>query len=52
MSKCGGQALIKILMYRIVGFVCEVLICANYARCYKLTEINSMHINCTHMHSL
>ena len=30
---CGG--------YRIVGFICEVLICANYARCCRLTEFNS-----------
>ena len=25
MSKCDGQALIKTLMYRIAGFVCEVV---------------------------
>ena len=33
--------------YHIVGFVCEVLICANYARCYRLAEINSMQVNYT-----
>ena len=33
--------------YRIAGFVCEVLICANYARGYSLAEINSMHVNYT-----
>ena len=32
-------------MYRIAGFVCEVLICANYAKCYRLAEINSMDVN-------
>ena len=34
-------------LYRIVGFVCEVLICVNYARGYRLAEINSMHVNFT-----
>ena len=27
--------------YRIAGFICEVLICANYARCCRLAEFNS-----------
>ena len=31
--------------YCIAGFVCEVLICANYAGYYRLAEINSIRIN-------
>ena len=27
--------------YRVAGFVCEVLICANYVRCHGLTHFNS-----------
>ena len=27
-------------LYRIAGFICEVLICANYARCCGLAEFN------------
>ena len=29
------------IKYRIAGFVCEVLICANYARCHGLAHFNS-----------
>ena len=39
------------LMYRIVSFVCEVLICANYASCHGLTKSSYSYIfvsaNCT-----
>ena len=37
-----GYKPLKIMeMYRIAGFVCEVLICANYARCCGLLHFNS-----------
>ena len=40
-AKCFLSVLCVHVLYCIAGFVCEVLICTNYARCHGLAHFNS-----------
>ena len=35
---------VSVNKYRIVGILCEVLICANYASCRGLADLNSVRL--------
>ena len=49
-DRAGTLASTHIYTVYIADFVCEVLICADYARCYRLAVIYSVHVNYTDFH--